>query len=347
MHLPDWERKLAQWICTISRLPFVLWISPYIQVKLGNFGTSLTSATSVNYGLRELLGIDPFWAAGLSGDGQVIGIGDTGLDVNSCFFHDPDYPAPGPHHRKIIQYRSYADFSDGNGHGTHICGLLAGHSLHKDMQQYDGIAPLARISFTDLALGSKDVFPPPEGLYKFFEADYVLGSRIHSDSWGADTPDYTVFSVATDRFTWTHSDFVPVMAVGNTGEDVRSHSTMSSPASSKNSLTVGATLVGQGKHPVQAGDVIVMEVEAMKEAFGRSQFKVLQAAHGPPFQSLIGHPWQLIAAFPSNACAPNQGLEAVRGRVLLVERGGCYNYEKVTLTDDLLYLVVWILLLAF
>lgn len=33
-----------------------------------------------------------FWAAGLSGRGVTIGVGDTGVDVDSCYFHDAAVP---------------------------------------------------------------------------------------------------------------------------------------------------------------------------------------------------------------------------------------------------------------
>ena len=32
----------------------------------------------------------PFWKVGLDGTGEVVGVGDTGLDTNSCFFYDPN-----------------------------------------------------------------------------------------------------------------------------------------------------------------------------------------------------------------------------------------------------------------
>jgi hypothetical protein len=34
-------------------------------------------------------GMHPLWAAGLKGQGQVVGVGDSGVDMDSCFFFDP------------------------------------------------------------------------------------------------------------------------------------------------------------------------------------------------------------------------------------------------------------------
>lgn len=47
----------------------------------------------------------------------------TGVDVNNCYFSDPDAPTPdiipNAAHRKIIQYWDFVDDSDyQNGHGT-------------------------------------------------------------------------------------------------------------------------------------------------------------------------------------------------------------------------------------
>ena len=34
----------------------------------------------------------PFNRMGLQGSGQVVGVSDTGLNLDSCFFFDPDNP---------------------------------------------------------------------------------------------------------------------------------------------------------------------------------------------------------------------------------------------------------------
>eukprot|EP00854_Cymbomonas_tetramitiformis_P013223 gene13223-15625_t len=64
----------------------------------------------------------PLFAAGLHGEGQIVGVGDSGLDLSSCFFSDSaNGNIPGPDHRKVIGYRSdFADDRDDLGHGTHV-----------------------------------------------------------------------------------------------------------------------------------------------------------------------------------------------------------------------------------
>ena len=79
------------------------------------------------------------------GTDQIVGIGDTGLDLQSCFFADstqPDVPSGtgsgwGPDgvghpmfnsstHRKIALYRALVDETDAEGHGSHCGGSIAG-----------------------------------------------------------------------------------------------------------------------------------------------------------------------------------------------------------------------------
>lgn len=83
----------------------------------------------------------PFWNAGIKGQGQIVGIGDTGLDWKSCFFKSSKDPIPStltkgqnhkfPNNDKIVQYYAYADTGynaefNGGDHGTHCAGTIAG-----------------------------------------------------------------------------------------------------------------------------------------------------------------------------------------------------------------------------
>lgn len=71
----------------------------------------------------------PYHAAGLNGTGQVVGIGDSGLDERSCFFNEGDNslmnrsnfsaPITDLTRRKVVQYVAFKGSDDTpGGHGT-------------------------------------------------------------------------------------------------------------------------------------------------------------------------------------------------------------------------------------
>ena len=89
----------------------------------------------------DLILVAQIWQANIRGTGQIVGCGDTGLDVDSCMFWDsssasgnpgpsfyPDVDVPCSHgstahcwpqvsttHRKIVSYNSWADAADDPG----------------------------------------------------------------------------------------------------------------------------------------------------------------------------------------------------------------------------------------
>jgi hypothetical protein len=102
-------------------------------------------ATEVVQG-GELAGVNtktPFYDAGITGAGQVVGSGDSGLEVRHCAFS-----ASG----KVAMHRSTTgDFVDFSGHGTHVVGSIIGSlTLDDSGSKYDGIAKGASVAFTDL-----------------------------------------------------------------------------------------------------------------------------------------------------------------------------------------------------
>lgn len=67
----------------------------------------------------------PLWDRGINGDGQVIGVGDTGCDYYHCFFYDDKQPTPPftrllrqsstVNHRKFAAFWTYMDSIDSKG----------------------------------------------------------------------------------------------------------------------------------------------------------------------------------------------------------------------------------------
>lgn len=76
----------------------------------------------------------------LYGENQIIAVGDSGLDMKHCFFMDLSYNITiGEYtdkHRKVVMYDPFIDEyeNDVGGHGTHVCGSIAGIPENQDSE---------------------------------------------------------------------------------------------------------------------------------------------------------------------------------------------------------------------
>ena len=212
---------------------------------------------------------------GLTGKGEIIGIADTGLDLdigNNSTLH-PDFQG------RIKAIKSYPirlsesnrvhnpNHDDGasdkySGHGTHVAGSALGNG--KAAQQYglppiQGMAPEAELIFQAVEQSpqwritemfsfiNRGQIPPasdllgiPSNLKKLFEFAYDKGkgAHIHSNSWGGgENGSYNRRCRQLDEFVWQHQDFLIVFAAGNQGNKER---TITPPGTAKNCITVGA-----------------------------------------------------------------------------------------------------------
>ncbi len=223
----------------LARLPDVLWVEPAYPIELLNDANRWVLQSNIN-------NFTPVWDNGLHGENQIIGVLDSGLDYGSCFFRDNQQSSPNPLHRKVIAYRAYG----GNlydscflGHGTHVSGTAAGNDIYGSNQIYNGTAFMSKITFGDIQgnsfaecwLGQLTL---TSDLTTIFGDAYNDGARIHTNSWGSTENAYDSMAVEADQFMWDHSDFLLLFANGNSGPNA---STVGTPATSKNVVSVGAT----------------------------------------------------------------------------------------------------------
>ena len=180
------------------------------------FSVTLESRpTLLNYAASGVLQsgtveIEPFTEAGLTGEGQIVGVADSGLSDLSCFFYDNtnyyystqttrstvDNPVVESYRRKVVQYIANADGVDGEGgHGTHVCGSIVGNSLSSLFSKGNGIVPMAKIAFLDLQIAGTSYVVVPD-LYSYvYRNAYNAGARIFSHSWGSSTSGMRVYYI--------------------------------------------------------------------------------------------------------------------------------------------------------
>jgi hypothetical protein len=187
------------------------------------------TAAANEYSYRSLqggspIGPTPLHDRGIHGEGQIIAVLDSGLEVTACYFAEPDGSMPPFNtgtptsglewknvdlsRRKVVAYdfvyscdqypgRAGCDrigapgALDNHGHGTHAAGAIAGDSGAPIKHDYgDAIATGAKLIIQDAGLTTGDActqYPGigcPAVLTPIFEQAYKQGARIHSNSWG-------------------------------------------------------------------------------------------------------------------------------------------------------------------
>jgi subtilisin family serine protease len=256
--------RLAALIEEIEQTRNLVWAEPQAPVRLLNDA----SVWRCQSGEPEAT---PIFDSGLRGEGQVIGIMDTGLDVDDCRFDDPVVGLPAinqasgietnAEHRKIlaVDFHWDADWPpqpsswDDHGHGTHVAGSAAGDVLGNQAHDgVDGMAPAAKLVIQDGGALVDDCADlpglgcPVKPLEPVLQQAWAQGARIHTNSWGDEENflpygRYTERTADVDRFMWNHKDTLVFFAAGNSGPD---RDTVISPSTGKNVVSVGATLHG-------------------------------------------------------------------------------------------------------
>ena len=279
------------------------------------------------------------WRAGIRGENVLVGVGDSGLDVRSCWLADPENDDPGPRHRKIRRYNAvWGDEVDSNGHGTHVVSTILGEAARGSpigASEFDGMAPRARVVFNDIGVGAGGSLFLPTSMAAYFDTAYADGARIHSDSWGNDAPLYDGLAREVDEYAWSHRDFLPVFAAGNFGLSAGAPSTVTSPATCKNGVAVGASLGWSGPNvATHLPSGTARRCGCARESPVPSRRSRCTWPPWAPIGSRRAEP----GASPRRRVTAGRVLEPhgerFPGAVVLVTRGGCYFSDKIIHAQD-------------
>ena len=254
----------------LAQIPEVFWIEVERKRVLYNDTTVWVGQSGLSGGQTT-----PIFDKGIHGEGQVVGVLDTGIDPDMCYFRDtarglpPRNECNGGTVIDALQRKTLAvDFLwssecsggiasnewDTQGHGTHVAGTIAGDNFANLIAHDagDGMAPAAKLVVQDCGYqvnacaDCPGIGCPVVDLNPIFQQTYTQGARIHSNSWGDQedtTPqnNYTSGSQDVDEFMWNHKDFLIFFAAGNSGPGTAS---VGSPSTAKSAVSVGATLRG-------------------------------------------------------------------------------------------------------
>ena len=172
------------------------------------------------------------------GEGQTIGIADSGIDAEH-----PDFQG---RLTVVVRTPPLSD-RDPRGHGTHVASIAAGDGAASG-GKLAGLASKAKIFMQSLADENMQLQPGVD-LGPLLDEAYQAGVRVQNFSWGSDVASrYTMNSKDVDAFVYDHQDMLIVVAGGNSGiQEVQGDpprialKSLAAPANAKNCLTVGAS----------------------------------------------------------------------------------------------------------
>lgn len=308
----------------LAGLGAVAWIEPYVQPRLCN---DVASAICGVPEVRQNLG--------LYGAGQLVGVADAGLDTGNLSTISPDFAG---RIEKTYALRRPGEWSDLNGHGTHILGSLLGSGVlsgsNPATRSYEGsfagLAPEARLVFQSIGDAGALVFPPLH-LAELFQPVYEDGVRIHSNSWGsAVSGQYTTYSNQVDQFIWDHKDLTVVFAVGNEAQDrdqngVIDRDNIYAPATAKNCISVGATETQRITGGYQMGYGV-----AWPGSYPAAPIKYDLVSNNPSgVAAFSGRGPTDDGRIKPDICAPGTNIVSCRSRACAVTGWGAYNSDYI------------------
>src|SRR5439155_644811 len=204
----------------LARAPGVMYVDRFVQPSVSNDIARwvIQSGDTVDFAT-------PVHDHGIYGTGQLVTLGDTGLDFGHPDFADPNHTAPGPDHRKVKDYYSPPcpvggcnDHDDDINHGTHTSGSIGGDDgvwhvyngdatgSHGTTGPHDGQAFDAFLEMQDLSAGNNSI--NFNSVTDLWQMAMIRDSWIHSDSWGSCCTAYIQESADTDQFIWNNQHYL-------------------------------------------------------------------------------------------------------------------------------------------
>lgn len=229
----------------LAHVPGIAWIEPYFEPALANEIARSDTIMDQNRVESEL---------GLFGQGQIVGVGDSGLSTGDPATVHQDFAG------RVIGGTwgsgNCGTWADDNSHGTHVAGSVLGSGVQSGAdipgQVYAGsnagIAPEAGLYVWSFCNNFSGLPAAPYADY--YGAKYAVAPdlRISTNSWGytGGFGQYNIFTRETDRFVRDFPDMIITYAAGNAGIDANSDGvvdlgSMNMPGTAKNVVTVGAS----------------------------------------------------------------------------------------------------------
>ena len=214
-------------------VPGVWWVEPLLETKARN---DLSSSILEN----NSMGGHPAWNLGLNGSGVIIGVADSGIELDhGCFRENGSAIGDiGSEHRKVVLVNTSIDDGDHSGqsdyrHGTHIAGTLVCDMWNGTAGEGTSPSHGARVLFQDVV--NESGWSEPTADWLLAEA-FANGVVIHSDSWGDDTEAYTLRSAEFDLWHREVPWSLAFIAPGN------NPNRFFEPANARNVVSVGGSL---------------------------------------------------------------------------------------------------------
>lgn len=232
----DYIESLKEW-------SGLIWVENFVKPNVhGEKGTEQVTGKFDGYG-GQVHNI------GYSGEGVKVAVADTGLDSGENSTLHPDLKGRVSH---FYHYGTTTSPEDAYGHGTHCAGIVAGNGQTGLKDNYGklygvGVAPKANL------VGQK-IFTSSGG-YAYPNFDQMAydavksGCVVSQNSWGGPaTSQYDIMAAAYDTYVRDSNLFEEgeqkltyVFSAGNTGR--KGYSTIGSPGTAKNVITVGSNEV--------------------------------------------------------------------------------------------------------